>query len=401
MINKPRLHYLFTVYFNKTASRSERDQLMELLSQSEHDEQLESILSKTWEQFVSDGKPFDDMEGEKMLAFILQKQNRTNIIKSRSSQTLKHRLRVASVVLLFCLITGVSFWLIFTPQTRRIATAPNQSEVRMDTIVPGSNKAVLTLGDGSSISLDSTRLGTLVKQGNVRVVNLNTSTLAYDTGGEKVQAIVYNTLSTFRGGQYNLELSDGTKVWLNASSSILFPTVFNGKERNVTVTGETYFEVAKNASMPFKIKVKDAEVQVLGTHFNLMAYEDEGSFNTTLLEGSVKISKANKNELLSPGQELMIAETGNIKVVEADVEEVMAWKNGWFQFNAFDIEKVMRQVSRWYNVDVVYEGRVPPGHFTGSVSRTNNISQVLAILEAGGVGFKVEGRKVIVSQKSL
>ena len=164
----------------------------------------------------------------------------------------------------------------------------------------------------------------------------------------------------------------------------------------MTLTGEAYFEVAKNATVPFTIAVKDVEVRVLGTHFNIMAYDDENSMNTTLLEGSVKVSKGSIHKMLAPGQESRIGKTGILKVVEADIEEAIAWKNGWFQFNGYDIEKVMRQVSRWYDVEIEYEGKIPTGHFSGMVSRQNSISQVLKIMEAGGVGFKIEGRKVIV-----
>ncbi len=148
--------------------------------------------------------------------------------------------------------------------------------------------------------------------------------------------------------------------------------------------------------MPFTIHVKDMEVQVLGTHFNIMAYNDENSINTTLVEGLVKVSRGSKFEMLVPGQELRVNKAGDGKIVEADIEEVMAWKNGWFQFNGDDIQKVMRQISRWYNVEIEYEGKIPRGHFSGSVSRENNMIQVLKILEAGGVKFQIEGRKVLV-----
>jgi transmembrane sensor len=264
-------------------------------------------------------------------------------------------------------------------------------------ITAGSNKAVLMLADGSSIILDSTSQGTLTKQGNVKVIKLNTATVAYNSSEANSKEMVYNTLSTPGGGQYQLILPDGSKVWLNASSSIHFPTVFKGKERSVTVTGEAYFEVAKNAAMPFKITVKDMVVEVLGTHFNIMASEDESSMNTTLLEGSVKVSKGGINKMLVPGKQSVINRAGEINIVDANIEEVMAWKNGWFQFNAADIKTVMRQIARWYNVEIVYEDKIPTGHFTGLVSRNNNIEQVLKILQSGGVQFKIQNHTIFVS----
>jgi ferric-dicitrate binding protein FerR (iron transport regulator) len=183
---------------------------------------------------------------------------------------------------------------------------------------------------------------------------------------------------------------------LNSSSSIRFPTAFNGEDRKVELTGEAYFEVAKNAAKPFKVSVKEMEVEVLGTHFNIMAYDDERSINTTLLEGSVKVSKGSAGKILVPGQQSKVGSSGDIKVTEADVEEAIAWKNGFFQFNSYDIETVMRQVARWYDVQVVYKDKIPGGNFSGIVSRKNNISRVLEILQGGDVQFKIEGKKVIV-----
>ena len=393
-----RLTYLFLAYFNKSATPNERDELMELLAQAENDDQVKTLLAETWQQFNSQSQQFNDSQGEEMLANILQKGTANKpvpVITAHNRSFNWIRIAVAAAILFFA-VTGLYLWLNPKQPGHQIAQSKKISKDTKDVIVPGGNKAVLTLSDGSNIVLDSTHQGTLAKQGNAKVMKLNTATLAYNAGDENSQEIVYNTLSTPSGGQYQLILPDGTRVWLNASSSIHFPTIFKGKERNVTVTGEAYFEVAKNAAMPFKITVKDVEVQVLGTHFNIMAYNDENSMNTTLLEGSIKVSKGSSNKMLVPGQESRINKTGDIKVVEADIEEVMAWKNGWFQFNAYDIEKVMRQISRWYDVEIVYEGKIPTGHFSGIVSRANDISQVLKIMQAGGVHFKIEGRKVVI-----
>jgi len=403
VMKEPRLTWLFRAYFDKNATPDERDELMELLAQAENDEQVKNLLTETWQQFTSQNQLFNDrQDGEDILDKILYKEpvQKPVVVTVSHKRSFKWLYPAAAAVLLFA-FSGVYFWLKNKTSERQIAQSANTSKIVQDAIVPGGNKALLTLSDGSNMVLDSTHLGDLVEQGNAKVSNLKTAVLAYHTGNENNREIVYNTLSTPGGGQYQLILSDGTRVWLNASSSIHFPTGFTGKERNVTLTGEAYFEVAKNPAMPFKITVKDVEVQVLGTHFNIMAYNDENSINTTLVEGSVKVSRGAVHKMLVPGQESTINKTGGIKVAEADMEEVMAWKNGWFQFNAYGIEKVMRQVSRWYDVEIVYEGKIPAGHFSGSVSRENNISQVLKIMEAGGVHFKIEGRKVIVSSNHL
>ena len=392
-----RLSYLFKVYFNKTATPNERDELMELLMDGENDEQVKMLLTNTWQAFNSQQQLFNYKQGDDMFANILYKEKQLKkvseaIIVKRSFRWVKF----AAAAMLIVTAASVYFWLNIIKTSPQTAQAKIIYKEAAPAIAAGSNKAVLTLADGSNIVLDSMGQGTLAKQGNAKVIKLNTATLAYNATDETNKEVVYNTLATPTGGKYQLILPDGSKVWLNAASSIHFPTIFTGKERRVTVTGEAYFEVAKNAAMPFKITVKDMEVEVLGTHFNVMAYDDENSMNTTLLEGSVKISKGAVKKMLVPGQQSVINSTGEITIVDADVEEVMAWKNGWFQFNASDIKTVMRQISRWYAVEVVYEGKIPAGHYSGSVSRDNDIFQVLKIMQSAGVRFKIEGRKVIV-----
>ncbi len=392
-----RLTFLFVKYFDKTVTAAERDELMGLIRQAENEEELKLLLETRWQGFQSDKKVFDENAGEAMLVEIFEKDkinNQAPVIKIHSGSNTWIRVAAAAVVFF---AVSVLFILTKPGAGKESQVGLKGYSAKINTIIPGGNKAVLTLSDGSSIVLDSTSQGTLATQGNAKVIQVNTGRLAYKNNSREDAPVVYNTLQTPRGGQYQLILPDGTMVWLNASSSINFPTVFRGKERNVTVTGEAYFEVAKSKSMPFNIQVKDMKVQVLGTHFNIMAYDDESTMNTTLLEGSVKVSKGSENKMLLPGQQSIISNAGEIKVVDANVEEVIAWKNGWFQFNAFDIQTVLRQVSRWYNVDIVYKGKMPSGHFSGIVSRSNNISQVLSILQGSGVNFRIEGRKVIVS----
>ena len=397
-MSESRLHYLFNAFFNKIATAKERDELMELLLQSKNDEQIKAFLTQSWQQYNSQNNLFSDSRGEEMLSNILQKERltaTTPVIELYKTGRSFKWMGIAAAALMLA-IGGVGFWLVTKQPNPQIVQSKSTVPKSAIPITAGGNKAILTLADGSNIVLDSTHKGTLAKQGDVKIIKLNTTTLAYNAGEAKRQEVVYNTLSTPSGGQYQLILPDGSKVWLNASSSIHFPTIFNGKERSVTVTGEAYFEVVKNAAMPFRISVKDMQVEVLGTHFNIMAYDDENSMNTTLLEGSVKVTKGAVNKLLAPGQQSVINSAGEINIKDADIEEVMAWKNGWFQFNAYDIKMVMRQISRWYDVEVVYEGKIPTGHFTGLVSRDNDIEQVLKIMQSGGVRFKIEGRKVIV-----
>ncbi len=265
-------------------------------------------------------------------------------------------------------------------------------------IAPGSNKAILTLGDGSTVILDSTGNGQLSIQGNTKVIKLDNGQLKYlSKHGKDHEATVYNTIATPRGGQYQVTLSDGSKIWLNASSSLRFPTEFRGDTREVEISGEVYFEIAPNKSRPFRVKVKQMEVQVLGTHFNVMAYDDENSIKTTLLEGALQVSNGANSTLVAPGQQAILNKEGSFRLLSnADVDEAVAWKNGKFVFNHADIHSIMRQVERWYNVDVSFE-RKGDLHFSGQLGRYENVSELLRKLElTNEVHFRIEKGKITV-----
>jgi transmembrane sensor len=315
------------------------------------------------------------------------------------------RFAAAAAVVLF--ISTAAFFLI---RNGLKETAPmNQSVQNLkNDVAPGGNKAVLTLADGSTIILDSAQNGALAQQGNTKVLKLNNGQLAYNLAGHKQSAttILYNTISTPKGGQYQVALPDGSKVWLNASSSLRFPTAFVGKERRVEITGEAYFEIATlmipqkvTQKMPFIVKVNGVEVEVLGTHFNIMAYGDEGKIKTTLLEGSVNVKRGKANGLLKPGQEAELSynqTNDRLLIRNVDVDETVAWKNGRFLFNNEELRSIMRQIMRWYDVDVVYEGNVPERFFTANISRNTNLSELLKVFELSKIHFKIEGRKLIV-----
>ena len=266
-------------------------------------------------------------------------------------------------------------------------------------IAPGGNRAMLTLSDGSQIPLDSAGNGVLAQQGNTRITKLSNGQLAYDGSGSSADKVLYNTMSTPLGGQYKLILPDGTTVWLNAGSSIYYPTAFTGNERSVTITGEVYFEVAKNEKMPFFVKANNTTVAVLGTHFNINAYKDEASTNTTLLEGTVKVTTQQQQQTLAPGQQARVSTTRQaIQVVDhVDISQVIAWKEGFFSFNDADLPTVMRQLSRWYNVDVKYEGDIPQRVFTGEIGRNLTLSQVLKGLSKTRIRYRIEnGNRIII-----
>lgn len=279
-----------------------------------------------------------------------------------------------------------------------IATGVNKKT--SNDIAPGGNKAILTLADGSTIILDSAQNGMLSQQGNAKVIKLDNGALTYQKENSQETKIQYNTITTPRGGQYQLVLSDGSHIWLNAASSITYPTVFSGKEREVTITGEAYFEVSHNKEKPFLVSVNNAVVQVLGTHFNVNAYEDEGIMKTTLLEGSVKVSKGDKSVVIEPGQQADVNKASNLIAINKSVnlEEVVAWKNGLFQFDNTDIKNVMRQIGRWYDLDIVIEENVPYKKITGKIYRNVNVSKVLKIMEALKIHFEIQGKTIIVTK---
>jgi len=263
-------------------------------------------------------------------------------------------------------------------------------------VLPGGDKATLTLADGSTIDLDDAKNGTLAQQGNSKIIKID-GRLSYDPTNKNSREIVYNTISTPKGGQYQLELVDGSKVWLNATSSIHFPTSFIGNERRIEITGEAYFEVAKDPNMPFIVTVNNAEVQVLGTHFNINAYNDEDDIRTTLLEGSVRFVNDGNTNILKPGQQAQLTKDGMTKVVNnVDVDGVVAWKNGMFDFENAGIETVMRQLSRWYDVEIEYKGKTDD-LFIAEMRRNIKLSDALKALElTGKVKFEIEGKKIIV-----
>ena len=315
------------------------------------------------------------------------KQARRRVIPFR-------RIAIAASVIGLLLLSA---FLLYNRNTSRgtINAELNEHRFKND-VLPGSDKATLTLADGSTVVLDDAQNGTLAQQGGSTVIKLG-GKLMYDPANKISKEIVYNTISTPNGGQYQLELPDGSLVWLNATSSIHFPTSFVGKERRVEITGEAYFEVAKNRDMPFIVAVNGAEVQVLGTHFNVNAYSDEDNVKTTLLEGSVKfVSGANTN-MLKPGQQSQLTTNGLIKVVSnVDVDEVVAWKNGMFDFESAGIETVMRQLSRWYDVEIEYKGKTDD-LFIAEMRRNIKLSDALKALElTGKVKFEIQGKKIIV-----
>jgi transmembrane sensor len=310
--------------------------------------------------------------------------------------------RIAVAVIIFGVIICGSFFLLTRRTTTEMAKAGSQPLRLPKDIIPRGNNAILTLSNGSIINLDSAKNGMIAEQGYEKVVILDSGLLAYTPAPASINGvhsteIIYNTISTPRAAQYQLVLSDGTKVWLNAASSLRFPIAFTGKDRIVELTGEGYFEVTKNREKPFHVRTGGLEVEVFGTHFDIMAYEDESAIQTTLLEGVVKVSHDKQSDLLEPGKQARLArDNNNLTVIDANVKQAVAWKNGYFYFDKSDVKTIMRQVSRWYDLDIVYESPVPDMQFSGKIERNLPLSGIAHLLESGQIHFRIEGKKCIM-----
>ena len=370
---KNRFDYLLQGYANKTLSATEQEEFLHL-------------LESHWHQLQPD-KEVEQVDWERMLNEIIPSQNPRRVQKVHILRN--NWLRYAAAIILFMALGG--YWWASNQGPKTRSAVPLASVKKMD-LPPGGNKAILTLADGSTIILDSAANGTLARQGAVEVFKNGNGELEYKPLGNRQQGkgdVSYNTMRTPIGGQFKLQLPDGSRVWLNAESSITFPTSFSGKERAVTVTGEAYFEVAKNKNMPFKVQVNGAkEIEVLGTHFNVNAYREESGATTTLLEGSVKIA----GTILKPGEAYR-----NGMVEKADTSKAVAWKNGLFDFNNLSLKKLLPEIARWYDVEVVYGKNIPEIKLWGKMGRDLNLSQVLIGLREMGVHCRLEnGRRLVI-----
>ena len=317
------------------------------------------------------------------------------------SKNISYIYAAAAMTLIFS-IAGYSFY-----SRNNVQQKEQAARLAKNIILPGSNKAVLTLADGSDVILDQTSNGILGSQGNVSIKKSMDGKVSYEAAQNNTDtgnAIAYNKIATPRGGQYQVDLADGTKVWLNAASTLKFPVTFSKAQRVVELTGEAYFEVNpepvagnRKVRIPFLVKTRNQLVEVLGTHFNVNAYDDEPDIKTTLLKGSVKVvqSAAHQSVLLKPGQQSAAA--GNIAVADVDASQSIEWQKGYFLFDNETVESMMRKISRWYNIEVEFKGNIRYRKFAGKISKFGNIVQILQVMEKTQViHFEIEGRRVIV-----
>lgn len=392
-----RFQYLFQQYFNKQATPAEEKELFEWALIPANENAVQELLQQYWHQSGAE----DDIAPEKADAMLQGILNPAPVKPAPVRRLVWRSIAIAASILL---VLGWGSYLLFfnkPPEKADVARVINEVNA------PETNRAVIMLADGQKIYLDSAGNGQLAAQNNVKLVKLANGKIVYAVAQSNTgEAVQYNTLLNPRGSRIiDMELSDGTHIWLNAGSSVTYPVVFAGNERKVTITGEAYFEVApmhlaSGNKMPFKVLIPGgAEVEVLGTHFNINAYENEESINTTLLEGSVKLSSMANGQwsILKPGEQAVLKANSPLTIHHSpDVSQVMAWKNGLFNFNGMKLQEVMRQLERWYDIEVVYEKGVPNITFGGKITKNVSLKGLLIGLEKSEVHFRLEGRKLIV-----
>lgn len=390
-----RLEYLRNRYFENTATPAEREELYQVIKNIDPDQSgffrsLENDLAGESEVTAAERRKLDQIFA-RIEENIHSKRGSRRTVRMFETRTV---LRIAATLLIL-VAAGFGIY--------RLASTPDTTveSITKTDFVAGTDKAILQLADGTDVALEGNT--SIPKQGNADVHN-NDGKLAYIPDAPPTGTI-FNKIITPRGGKYQLTLADGSNVWLNAASSLKFPTSFNGNERVVELDGEAYFEIAHNESMPFKVRMNSgAEVQVLGTHFNVMSYDDEESIKTTLIEGSVQVDVPGEGGRISsvrirPDQQAAISKDGRLSVSDVNASYAIAWKDNKFNFRNMSLPEIIRQVERWYDVDVTYEEDISDLHFIGVVSRKENASAVLRVLEAtGSVKFEVSNNKIILKR---
>ncbi len=412
-MTRERFEYLFDQFRADRLSQEDWDELRQAIREGAHDEHLKQIFSilvergglhKTWTPELATAMWQQIRQGSQPAITQPEALADQAISAFRPVAGRRRMMRFAAVAASVTAIIALAWW--FRPVSKYAAVAIAK-KIPENNIHPGGNKAILTLPNGSRIILDNTPNGQIAREGSATFHKSDGKlTVSQNNPGGNATAVQAGAsvdaaeavIATPRGGQFELVLPDGTRVWLNSASSLRFPTAFKGKQREVELTGEGYFEIAKNSKMPFLVTVNHMKINVLGTHFNAMAYADEKSINTTLLEGAVIVSEGDLVKRLQPGQQASLKSAEHqLAVSQADLQKTIAWKNGLFEFDNTDLPAIMRQLARWYDIEIIYRVKPDKTALGGSISRSLNLTEVLSLLEAFKINhFKIDGKKVFV-----
>ncbi|MGN6420561.1 MAG: FecR family protein [Pseudobacter sp.] len=398
------LSYYIDRYTTGTITSEELKVLARLLKDPTNQAVLQQLMDDSWTSWQDHQMDFSDVTDRVETALQQRIAAKAGVADTNMDTAPAQRVHVLrkwawAAAIVFVAGTGIAIALSSGGQSDKLQSGIPSA------ILPGGDKAVLTLADGTEIILDSTANGNLAQQGNAAIVKMNDGQIVYNVKDITGNEVMMNTMATPKGGQYQLVLPDGSRVWLNAASSIQFPVAFAGATRRVKISGEVYFEIAQNKEKPFFVELDGkSAVQVLGTSFNVNSYANEENIKTTLVEGSVRVGKipeqvpAEKTGvLLKPGQQAVLHKSdGSVSVQPADIEQILAWKNGLFNFNGLALPVVMRQLERWYNIEVKYEGNTPDLIFRGKMFRSSNLSDALDILQKLGVKCRLEGKTLFV-----
>jgi ferric-dicitrate binding protein FerR (iron transport regulator) len=385
------IEQLLNKYLLETITGEETRQFFALLDDPDCRAFVMECIGEDLEEGV-----FEDRE-DPQLASRIKRRLAVRMESDRRSRTVRlpgYRRFVAAAAAILVISIGMGIW--WKSQRPETSLAGRQQVAKKQDIPPGKAGAILTLADGTKIDLDSTGNGSVLQQGKMKITKLN-GMLSYHGVANDQTEMMYNTITVPPAHQVELALSDGSRVWLNASSTLRFPSSFTGGERVVELTGEGYFEVAHKAGQPFAVKVAGMQVQDIGTQFDIMAYTDEPAIRTTVVEGSARVVNGGRSVVLRPNDQADVTKDNIAVRQNADVEEAVAWKNGVFLFKGTDLAYMLRQLGRWYNIAIVFPNEMPKGHIEADIPRTMNLSKTLEVLHQLGISCKLEGDKLIIA----
>jgi len=378
-----RLAYLFRLYYYKQITQEQEQELFEWIDMADPEE-LDILIKQQWNEGQSNQPYFDEGISKKMLDHILSSESKETYHQNHQRIRKIQPLVWWAASIAFLVTLGGYYFV--SNKNKGFSVITENINAQVEDAAPGSNRATLKLGDGTIVLLDDAHIGEVATEGTTSIIKLDDGQLSYQDAVNGSGSATINTIRTPRGGQYRVILPDGTKVWLNAASSISFPAAFPSTERVVEVSGEAYLEISKKPTAPFIVKTGKTVVQVMGTAFNIMNYPEEGFARTALFEGAIKILSEKSSKVMKPGELVIANDNGNLSVLkDINIDAEVAWKDGYFFLDDTDVEKIMNQLARWYDIHIVYSGKIPETKLTGKISRNVNLTAIISILKFSGI----------------